>query len=450
MPLPIPELLELRTMRKIRWRILSLAFLLYLIAFLDRANVAYAKTQMSLDLGFSEAVYGFGAGLFFLGYVLLEIPGALIVVKWGARFWISRILLTWGICTVLVGLIHSPFQFYAARFTLGLAEAGLFPGLVVYINQWFPSRYRARAFGTFFTSGPIALMIGGPISGLILRLSWLNMPGWRWVFILEGLPALIMGVLLWLLMPDQPEKATWLDPAEREWICSELNSEKDSAAAFEPVTVFQALRHRTVLILALVTFLANIGISGFFLWLPSTVERVSGVPSYLAAMISGLPFATAVGAILVCSWSSDRIGERRLHTAIPLILAALVFPITTISALPFGWLLFWLCIAATGIYGFGPSFFVLPSLVLDESALAAAIGLITMFSGLGGFVGPTVVGNILSLGYPFSIAVFFLSFCFLAAGTVLLLMRSKLTRKGKKNHERAISTGLKYPDGSYI
>jgi ACS family tartrate transporter-like MFS transporter len=248
--------------------------------------------------------------------------------------------------------------------------------------------------------------------------------------------------LIWILMPDQPGKANWLDPAEREWICSELKSEDEFRAAFEPVTVLQALRHRAVLMLALVIFLANVGISGFFLWLPSTIERVSGLPSYLSAMISGLPFAAAVGAILLCSWSSDRFGERRLHTALPLIMAALVFPITAISTLPFAWLLFWLCIAATGIYGFGPSFYVLPSLVLDESALAAAIGLITMFAGLGGFVGPTVVGNILALGYPFSVAVFFLSFCFLAAGTILLLMRGQLTKKRHKNIEPTDSVKL--------
>jgi ACS family tartrate transporter-like MFS transporter len=421
------ELLELRAMRKIRWRIQPLVFLLFLVSWLDRANVAYAKTTMSADLGFSEAVYGLGAGLFFLGYVLLEVPGALIVEKWGARFWITRILLSWGICTILVGFVHTATQFYVTRCMVGLAEAGLFPGLIVYLSQWFPSRHRARSLAKLIVSGPIALTIGGPIAGFILKLNWLNLPGWRWVFILEGLPALLLGLVIWQLMPDRPQRAQWLDPREREWICAELRAEKARTAAFGKVTVWQTFRRRTVLLLVLAIFLANVGIMGFFLWLPSTVERASGLPPYLSAMISGLPFAVAVGSLLFCSWSSDRTGERPLHTAIPLILAAFVFPITTISSLSLGWLLFWLCMSGAAIYGFGPSFYVLPSLTLGESALAAAVGLLTSSAGLGGFVGPTVIGKILTMGYPFSVAVFFMSFCFLAAGGVVLSMRKEFT-----------------------
>src|SRR5215470_1462070 len=194
--------LEQRTMKKIRRRILPWVFLLYVIAFLDRANVAFAKLTMSGDLGFSEAVYGLGAGLFFLGYFLLEIPGALIVQKFGARRWTARIMTTWGICTILVGLVHTANQFYITRFALGAAEAGFFPGIIVYLSEWFPNQHRARATATFLIASPIALTIGGPIAGLILKLNWLHFQGWQWVFIMEGIPAIVLGLLTLFVMAD--------------------------------------------------------------------------------------------------------------------------------------------------------------------------------------------------------------------------------------------------------
>src|SRR5438132_5757317 len=201
------ETVEAGTMKKIHWRILPLVFVIYLVAFLDRANVAYAKLTMSADLGFSEAVYGFGAGVFFFGYLLLEIPGALIVEKWGARRWFARILISWGVCAGLVGLVKTPTQFYTARFFLGLAEAGLVPGVIVYLNQWFPSLYRARAMARFFLASTIAPAIGGPISGWILKFNWLGMPGWRWVFILEAAPAIVLGFVTLRIMTERPQAA---------------------------------------------------------------------------------------------------------------------------------------------------------------------------------------------------------------------------------------------------
>jgi ACS family tartrate transporter-like MFS transporter len=403
-------------MRKIRWRILPLVFLIYVVAFLDRANVAYAKLTMSADLGFSEAVYGFGAGIFFIGYLLLQIPCALIVERRGGRKMFSTILVSWGLCAAIVGLIKAPNQFYVTRFLLGIAEAGLVPGAVVYLNQWFPSVYRASALARFFMASPIALAIGGPISGWILRVHWLGISSWRWLFILEALPALILGVITFFIMVDRPKDATWLDADEREWVTAELQAEKARKPTAGKLTAAQALGQRNVLLLAFITFLSNIGIAGFFLWLPSTVQRASGLPPYLAAIISGLPFAAAVVAQWSFSWSSDRTGERFFHTAIPLILAGLIFPITTLPTLSFGWLLFWLSMSSFAIYGYGPSFWVLPTLTLGELAAATALGFINIFSGLGSFVGPTVVGMVLTMGYPFSKAVFFLSLTFIGAG----------------------------------
>src|ERR1700676_286507 len=217
-----PLTLEDRTMKKIRRRILPWVFLLYVIAFLDRANVAFAKLTMSADLAFSEAVYGLGAGLFFLGYFLLEIPGALIVQKFGARRWTARIMVSWGICTMLVGLVHTANQFYITRFILGAAEAGFFPGIILYLSQWFPSQHRGRATAGFLIASPIALTIGGPIAGLILKLNWFHLQGWQWVFILEGIPAILLGLATLWVMTDRPQLATWLEPEERDWVLNEL------------------------------------------------------------------------------------------------------------------------------------------------------------------------------------------------------------------------------------
>ena len=425
--LAVVDSVEKRTMKKIRFRILALVFLLYIISFIDRANVAYAKLTMSVDLGFSEAAYGLGLGLFFVGYPLLEIPGALIVQKWGARFWVARILITWGICTILIGFVRTANEFYLARFLLGVAEGGFWPGMIVYLNQWFPSQYRARAIAQFGAAHPVALIIGGPIASVILQLNWLGLSGWRWVFILEGIPAIVMGVAVLFIMTDWPREASWLQPEEKEWVINELEMEKRGKAAFGKFTVWQVLRHPAVLLLALVHFLSTAGMYPFVFWLPTTVQRASGLPAHLAALVSGLPYVFAVMGLLLNAWSSDRTGERCLHTGIPLMLAAVIFPITTVP-MSFGWVLFWLCLSSLAIYGFGPSFWVLPTMTLGESAAAAAIGCITVIGNVGGFLGPAAVGWIMD-NYSSSLSAFFLSFCFLGAGIAAISVRPLIARQ---------------------
>lgn len=422
-PSPSPSLEQI-AIRKASLRILPLVFVIYLVAFLDRANVAYAKLTMSGDLGFSERVYGFGAGLFFIGYLVLEVPGALIVQRWGARRWIARILATWGICTALVGFIHTAHQFYMARFLLGLAEAGLVPGVLVYLHEWFPAQYRARALSRFFIASSFALAIGGPIAGLTLRLNWLGMPGWRWLFILEGVPAIVLAVVSLLAIVDRPQQASWLTPAERACIVGILEAERQQKLVSRQLSIRAALGSRDVILLSAVGFLANIGIAGFFLWLPSTLRNASAVSPSIAAALSGIPFVSAVAAVLAMSYSSDRTGERRLHTAIPLILAAFVFPVTTLANLSFVGLLCWLSLSAAAIYGFAPSYWTLPSQKLTGMAGAAAFGFLNLFCGLGSFVGPSVVGTLLTAKFSFSVAVMFLSACFLLAGMCTLAIRS--------------------------
>lgn len=425
------QLIEKQTMRKISRRILPLVFVLYVVAFIDRANVAYAKLIMSADLGFSEAVFGMGAGLFFLGYFLLEIPGALIVHRWGARRWMARILVTWGIFTILVGLVENATEFYTYRFLLGAAEAGFFPGIIVYLNQWFPRQYRARAVAKFVMASPIALTIGGPIAGAIMKLDWLALQGWRWVFILEGIPAIILGVLVLFIMTDRPQQAGWLTEREREWVTAKLEMERQEKLAHGHFTVWQAFTRPAVLGLALITFLANIGNQAFLLWLPSTVQKASGWSPYMASAVSGLPYLVAIFAQYTSSWSSDRTGERYLHTAIPLMAAGLILPVTVFPGLTFGWLLFWLCVSSFAIYAYGPPYWTLPTLTLGDAAAAASIGFINSIGGLGGFVGPVVVGWLLTAGYEFWVTILFLSSAYLAAGLVTLVLRHNNLRRAR-------------------
>lgn len=423
--LGVQAALEKEAIRKASLRILPLVFIIYLVAFIDRANVAYAKLTMSADLGFSEQVYGFGAGLFFIGYLILEVPGALIVQRWGARLWIARILVSWGICTVIVGFVHTPKQFYLARLFLGLAEAGLVPGVLVYLNEWFPAQYRARALARFFMASSFALAIGGPIAGLILPLEWWGIPGWRWLFILEGIPAILLaGVTLWIMV-DRPRKAKWLSAAESEALLAALETERRQKLNTRTFSVWSALRSRDVLLLAGTGFFSNVGIAGFFLWLPTTIRDAATLSPSMAAVLSGVPFTAAVIAVLCLSYSSDRTGERRYHTAVPLILAGLIFPVTTRQDLSFVELLCWLALSAAAIYGFGPSFWTLPSQKLADSAGAATFGFLNLFCGMGSFVGPSVVGSILTAKFSFSVAVIFLSACFLIAGICTLAVRTE-------------------------
>jgi ACS family tartrate transporter-like MFS transporter len=410
-------------MRKIRRRVLPYISLLYFTALLDRANVAYGRLTMAPDLGFSEWVFGLGAGLFFLGYVLLEIPGALIVERYGARRWTARILVTWGVCTICLGFIHTAHQFYAGRFVLGVAEAGFFPGMIVYLTHWVPSRYRGGAIATLVIASPVALAMGGPIASLLLPIHWFRLAGWRWLSILEGVPAIVLGVVTWFFLTDRPGSAKWLTLEERAWLQQSLREERHTKAGKARVTLFGALRSPVVIAMCVIIFLANIGIQGFFLWLPVTMQRASGLSAPLAALVSGLPFLVAVVSVAVCSWSSDRTDERIRHTWIPLVLAGLIFSLTAFGTSSFAWLLFLLCASGGAIYAFGPSFYVLPTLILSESAAAAAIGLINIFAGLGGFAGPSVVGWLLNAGYPFPLAVLVLSVCFLLSGAVTFSIR---------------------------
>src|SRR5256886_11559805 len=265
-----------RARRRIARGLLPFLFVLYVIAFLDRMNIGAAALQMPADLGFSPSVIGFGAGIFFLGYFLLEIPGALIVERWGARRWIARIMVTWGLMTVLMAFIHTSRQFYVVRFLVGAAEAGFLPGVIVYLTYWFRYQDRAKAVAFFYAANPLSYVIGSPLAGLLLGLSWLGMRGWRWLFIIEGIPAVVLGIITIWYLTDWPEQAGWLPKDEKRWIITELEREKESKKRRHSLNVWQALRHRDVILLTLCYFCAMTGSYGIAFWLPTILKCLSG------------------------------------------------------------------------------------------------------------------------------------------------------------------------------
>jgi len=414
-----------RARRKIFRRLIPFLFVLYIIAYLDRANVAFAKLPMSADLGFSEAVFGFGAGVFYLGYILLEIPGALIVERWSARIWMARIMITWGICTVFVGFVNTANQFYFARLLLGIAEGGFFPGIIVYLSHWFSKEDRAKAMAGFTMAAPAAIVVGAPISALILHLDWLALPGWRWVFILEGLPAVFLGLVVLFYLTDHPRQAQWLESEERDWIASKLDAEKQAQRQAGHLTVMQGLRERNVLLLALACAFSNFSMFAYLLWLPTTIRNASGLSVTVSTICSALPFALAMVTIPLVGRSSDRTGKRKLHTIVPMVLAAGFFLLSALPGLPFPVVLTLLCLTGAAAFSWGVSFWVIPSLILGEAAAAASVGFINMINSIGSFAGPAVAGYLLTKGFSHREVVVCLSTCFLISAALVAAVRPK-------------------------
>ena len=406
-------------------RILPLLFILYIVAYLDRANVAFAKLPMTADLHFSDSVFGLGAGLFFLGYVILEIPSALIAERWSARLWLSRILITWGALTVLVGYVRTPMEFYVTRFLLGLAEAGFFPVVIVYLSHWFPAPTRARAFSGLILAVPVSFVLGAPLSAACLSINWFGLPGWRWIFILQGLPAILLGFVTPFYMTDRPHQAKWLSTEERDWLSSELQRELLLKQQHGHTGILRALGSRRVLILGFALCLIVLASYGYIFWLPTTIKQHSGRSTVESTLFATLPFIVAALMVRPAARSSDRRDERRLHTAIPLIVAGVAFSISAVPNQPFPAVMFWLCVTGMCLWAWSPPFWVLPTLTLGESAAAASIGLINSIGNIGGFLGPLMVGYIVTSGRPLSVAVLFLSACFVLAGALILLLRAE-------------------------
>ena len=407
-----------RARHRIARRLLPFLFILYVIAFLDRMNVGAAALQMPHDLGFSEGVIGFGAGIFFLGYFLLEIPGALIVERWSARKWIARIMISWGVMTVFMAFIHTSRQFYVVRFLVGAAEAGFLPGVIVYLTHWFRYQDRAKAVAVFYAANPLSYVIGSPLAGLLLGLSWLGMRGWRWLFIIEGIPAIILGFITIWYLTDWPEQAAWLSEEEKSWIITELKQEK--AAKKKSYRIWEALRHRDVILLTLCYFCAMTGSYGIAFWLPTILKRLSGQSDLKVTFMAALPYIAAFVTQQINGWHSDRKRERRWHAAVPVFVCglALAFAVLYRGNLALSLGLF--ILAGGSFYGFQPVFWAVPTLFLTESAAAASIGLINAVGNLGGFAGPMVMGYLAHRTHSFSAGLLYLVASLFVSGVLML------------------------------
>lgn len=416
--------------RKLRWRLVPYLLLLYVIAWFDRVNISFAALQMNADLGLSPAVYGLGAGIFFAGYALCEVPSNLILARVGARRWIARIMVTWGILSVAMMFVQGKWSFYGLRLLLGIAEAGFLPGILFYLSQWFPSRERARAVSWFLLGIPLSSVLGGPLAGLLLGLDgWHGLRGWQWLFLLEGLPAILLGVTTWLRLPDTPSDARWLKPAEQRLIEQQIADESARKQSRHGASLRIALLHPTVWLLCLVTFACQTGSYGLTLWIPQIIRGISVQSDLVTGFISAIPYVAAGVAMVLVGASSDRTGERFWHVALPSFIGAAGFAASAFVQSPVPSMIA-LTVAAVGDMSTRGAFWTLPGRFLTGNALAAGLAFINTFGALGGFVGPYAVGLVREATGSFAGGLLFMAALLVIAGVgSLVLKRAALLRE---------------------
>ncbi len=378
--------------RKIARRLLPFLFLIYATAFVDRVNVGFAGLDMTRELHFSNEVFGFGSGIFFFGLCLFEIPGALVAHRWSARKWIGWIMIFWGFLAALTGLIRTANEFSVIRFLLGAAEGGFFPAVIVYLTHWFRETDRGKAVALFMTAIPISSVAGGLIAGVLLNLHWLGLSGWRWLLILEGLPAVVCGVATLFYLTDRPADARWLSGPEKTWIAGELEREASAKVSEEgDFGLLQALTNRTVLLLVSAYFFVNVVGYGLIIWLPKMVQALHGLNLWQISLIASIPHVCAVPAMLVAGWSADRTGRHKWHAVAATAVAAAGLAMSQLPGISPTLVVVGFSIGEMGLMSFYPAFWTLPGKMLSPRAAAAATGLITM-ANIGGFVGPYAIG----------------------------------------------------------
>jgi MFS transporter, ACS family, tartrate transporter len=412
-----------RARRRVACRLLPFVFLLYIVNYIDRVNVSFANLRMSADLGFSDRVYGLGVGMFYITYVLFEIPGAIIVERWSARKWIARIMISWGIVTILTGFVHTATQFYTARFFLGAAESSFFPGMIVYLTHWFCARDRSRAIACLYAAIPAATLIGSPLAGWLLEIHWQSLAGWRWLFILEGIPAVVVGIITYFYMTDRPVQAAWLPEDERDWLVKELQEELQAKNKIRNPTILEAFGDAQILKLTLAYFLGLTGALGTIYWIPTFLKRLSGVSNQRVTSLLLIPALIGLAGMLINGWHSDRTAERRLHTAIPLLAAGSMFALLTLDGHDMPSAIVSLLLGSGFLYAYYPTFWAIPTMMLSEAVAAATFGLITSIGQLGGLAGNYTIGYLNDRTHSLTASFAFIALVYVVAGSLILSLK---------------------------
>ncbi len=412
-----------RARRRIACRLLPFVFLLYFVNYIDRVNVSLANLRMSADLGFSDRIYGLGVGVFYVTYVLFEIPGAIIVESWSARKWIARIMISWGIVTVLTAFVRTAGQFYAARFLLGAAESSFFPGMIVYLTHWFCARDRSRAIACLYAANPAAALIGSPLAGWLLGVHWQSLAGWRWLFILEGIPAVVVGIITLFYMTDRPAHAAWLPKDERDWLVNELAAELHAKKKIRNYTITEAFCNPRILRLILAYFLALTGALGTIYWIPTFVKRLSGFSNQTVTSLLLIPALMGIAGMLINGWHSDKTAERHWHSALPLVAAGLMFGLLTVFRHEVPLAISCLLLGSGFLYAYYPAFWAIPTMMLSEAAAAATFGLINSLGQLGGLAGNYTIGLLNDRTHSLAASFAFISLVYVVAGGLILSLR---------------------------
>lgn len=422
-----------RTIRKVTVRLLPFLILLYVIAYLDRVNFGFAALEMNSALGLTSEVFGFLSGIFFIGYLFFELPSNLILQKTGARIWIARILVSWGIVVIITAFASNAFELAALRFILGVAEAGFFPGILLYLTYWFREKEQARAVAYLMAALSISSIIGAPVSTWILdSIHWFGMDGWRWLFVLEGLPAVILGVVTLWYLTDRPEHASWLTKDEQEWLTAEIAQENEKKKALGGhAGLGSVIRDLRVWHLALVYCMLVIALYGLGFWMPQIIRSLdAGLSNTSIGLLMVIPYACAGVGMILWSRHSDKTGERRWHTTIPPLLGGIALAGSALAPSPV--VAFILLIAATmGIFcAFGP-FWTLPSIFLAEATAAAGIAVINSIGNTGGFIGPTIVGCLTQLTGSTNAGLAVVGICLAMGGILAALIRTNRKKPGE-------------------
>jgi MFS transporter, ACS family, tartrate transporter len=414
--------IEAVVVRRLTWRLIPFLFLLYIVAYLDRINVGFAALQMRPQLGFTDAVYGLGAGMFFAGYFFFQVPSNLVLQRAGARRWIAFLMMAWGVISASMIFVRGPRSFYLLRFLLGAAEAGFFPGVILYLKNWFPARARARTVARFMTAAPLSGVVGGPLSGALLGLHPTPfMAGWQWMFLMEGIPAVLLGGVALAYLVDRPEDAPWLPREERAWLVETLRRERAEVTAV--AGTFAALRSGRIWMLALVYFGLNTVSYGVSLWLPTLIRSLTVEGNFAVGALSAIPYIAAALAMVAVGLHSDRSAERRWHTALPAFAGALALTGAAYST-SIGPAILAVSVAVLGVFCMQGPFWAMPASLLSPTAAAAGIAFINSVGNLGGFVGPYVIGLVRTSTGHFKGGLLLVSAALGASGAIVLLVRN--------------------------